>query len=284
LQHARAASVGLAAALSLLSALTGCEGTSDTIAIPREQAAADASTSIGDACPGPASADDGVVALYPFDGDEGRSQVADAVGDHNGSVQQGLVTTVAGPEGCGRAFAFGEQRYVVIDDSPSWDLEAGSIDLWLWLPAELTDHAGVLSRDQQNRDDPGHFTLFVDDAGHALARVQPASESGELDALPCSEAVLPREQWLHIGVNFGPPEVELYIDGELVEGLGPSTLRDECGQNGPFGIAGNDLPWVLGRATHHSEGILDTLELPATGFAVDHVRISSVRRDFAAFR
>jgi hypothetical protein len=271
-------------ALALVATLTGCQGTSDTIAVRREQSGTDAAAPIAGGCPGPGSADAGVVALYPFDDDEGRSQVADTVGGHNGSAQLGLVSTVEGPEDCGRALAFGEQGYVVIDDSPAWDLESGSIDLWLWVPAELTDHVGVVSRDQRDRDDPGHFTLFVDDAGHALARVQPASASGELDALSCSEVELPREQWLHIGVNFGPPRVELYLDGELVSGLGPSTLRDECGQDGPFGIAGNDLPWVLGRATHHSEGILDTLELPATGFAIDHLRISNRRRDFAALR
>ena len=60
------------------------------------------------------------------------------------------------------------------------------------------------------------------------------------------------------------------------------ALTDEwdCGQTGAFGIAGNDLPRVVGRTTFRSDGVLETLEFPASGCAIDHLRISSERRDF----
>ena len=272
-----------AATVALLVVSTACGGTSDTIAVPREQLEMVSEPATD--CPGPLAASEGVVALYTFDEDEGRAQVADAVGSHNGAVQLGLVTTVDGPEGCDRAFSFGaDDQYFVIDDSPDWDLEVGSVDLWLWLPAQLGDHVGVFSRDLNDRHEPGHFSLFVDTEGRAQVRVQPQDDSSDnsTDAVSCSAAPLPREQWVHLGVNFGPPAVELYVDGLLAQGVGAHALSDEwdCGQTGAFGIAGNDLPWVVGRSTFRSDDVLETLELPASGCAIDHLRISNERRDF----
>ena len=59
-----------AAAVALLAVSTACEGTSDTIAVPREQPEA-VPQPVPD-CPGPVVASEGVVALYTFDQDEGR--------------------------------------------------------------------------------------------------------------------------------------------------------------------------------------------------------------------
>ena len=79
--------------------------------------------------------------------------------------------------------------------------------------------------------------------------------------------------------------LELYVDGVLSDWAGQTPLDDEwqCGQSGDWGIAGNDLPWVIGRSTYQSDEVLGELELPATGAAIDHLRISRVRRDFASF-
>ncbi len=277
--------VAVAASLVLLGATVACGATNDTIALPTEhlETVPDAGTS----CPGPLATSEGVVALYTFDGDEGRSQVSDVVGGHNGSVQLGVVATVAGPEGCGRAFSFGANpQYIVIDDSPDWDMDVGSIDLWLWLPATLQDHVGVLARDLSGRDQPGHFSLFVNDQGRAIVRVQPQSADfdNSTDAVACSTALLPRQAWVHLGVNFGPPAVELYVDGVVGRWNGANSITSDwgCGQPGAWGIAGNDLPWAVGRATFESTGILEYLEFPAFGCAIDHLRISNRRRDFTA--
>ena len=262
-----------------------CGPSKDTIAVPRERADTlpDAATS----CPGPVTASEGVLALYTFDQDEGRAQVADVVGMHNGSVQLGLVVTTEGPEGCGRAFTFGsEGQYFVIDDSPDWDLEVGSVDLWLWLPAEQGDNIGVFSRDVTNRETPGHFSFFVDVDGRAVVRVQPqdASSDNSNDAVACSAAALPRQQWVHLAVNFGPPALELYVNGLLAAGEGANAIDSSwaCHQPGAYGIAGNDLPWVVGRSTFRSDATLETLEFPALYCAIDQLRISNQRRDITS--
>lgn len=270
----------------LQSLAIACGPTEDTIAIAREPP--ETPPEIVHDCPGPVTHSEGVIALYTFDQDQGRTQAADVVGNHNGSVQLGLVATVAGPGACARAFSFGpENRYIVIDDSPDWDLEAGSVDLWFRLPAELVDNIGVFSRDLDQRQAPGHVSLFVDIEGRAVLRVQPqdADFDNTNDAVSCSAAALPRERWVHFGINFGLPAVELYVDGALAVGEGTHAVADgwACAQPGDYGIAGNDLPWVVGRSTFRSGDVLETLEFPASGCAIDHLRISSERRDFAAW-
>lgn len=261
----------------------GCGTSTDTIALPRPVTQEPANE-----CPASRAADSGVVALYTFE-DEGGTQITDAVGGHDGEVLLGSAATSDGPEGCGRAFAFGDEaRYIVIEDSPDWDLEVGSLELWLWLPAESSDHVGVLSRDVNEREEPGHFSLFVDVEGRAVVRVQPEdNESGDdnfNDAVACSESPLPRESWVHLGVNFGPPEVELHVGGVRHDWVGTSAISDEwlCGQHAPWGLAGNDLPWVVGRTSFRSDDALETLEFPAVNGAVDELAISSERRDFAS--
>jgi hypothetical protein len=274
------------ALVALFTLSAACGSTNDTIALPRDPPQTVPDPNVN--CPGPMAATEGVIALYTFDQDEGSAQLADSAGNHSAALQLGVVTTVDGPDDCDRAFSFdaGGDPYIVIDDSPDWDLEVGSIDLWFWLPAQLTDHVGVFSRDVRERDEPGHISLFVDIEGHAQVRVQPEDDSSENlnDAVSCSVAPLPRERWVHLGVNFGSPAVELYVDGLLARGEGAHALSDEwfCGQSGGFGIAGNDLPWVVGRSTYRSSGALETPELPASGCAIDHLRISSERRDFAS--
>lgn len=262
---------------SSLIGSTGCGGTEDTIAVPRE---------LVQSCPGLVGSSEGVVALYTFDDDEGRARVTDSVGDHDGAVQQGLVTTVSGPDGCNRAFSFGDDQYFVIDDSPEWDMDTGSIDLWLWLPLQL-DHIGVFSRDLLNRHQPGHISLFVDSEGRGMIRVQPQDSASDdlTDAVLCTAVPIPREQWVHLGINFGPPALELYVDGSLAQFEGPTSISDEwaCGQAGSYGITGNDLPWVVGRTTFRSKEVLELLEFPATGSAIDSLRISNTRRAFASF-
>jgi hypothetical protein len=258
----------------------GCGNTKDTMALPR----AEKEVAVVE-CP-VADTSDGVVALYAFEGDEGGTQLLDSVGGHDATVLLGVVASADGPEGCGAAFAFGgEGRYFVIEHSPDWELEVGSFDLWVRLPASSSDHVGILSRDVNERAEPGHLSLFVDVEGRAVVRLQPMDDSSDNfnDAVACSETPLPRERWVHLGVNFGPPQVELYVGGELNDWEGTSAISDEwrCGQREPWGIAGNELPWVVGRSAFRSEEPLETLEFPALDAAVDQLRISSVRRDFA---
>lgn len=239
---------------------------------------------LGGICLEPWSDAEGVVALYTFDSDEGRVRIADQVAGFDGRVS-GMARTVDGPAGCDRALRFEAGQFLAINDSDRWELDVGSIDLWLWLPVELKGNIGVLSRDERVREEPGHLSLFVGADGRAqlLMQAKNRTDDHSADVVSCSAAPLPREEWVHLGMNFGPPQVELFVDGILADAQGAHTISDawSCGQPGDFGIAGNNLPWVAGASAIESNDELEDLVYPATGCAIDHLRFSSVRRNFA---
>jgi hypothetical protein len=211
----------------------------------------------------------GVVALYPFDPDVDSLDLTDVVGDHAGTIGGGMAEWVSGPAGCGTAIQFPAPVVGHLPDSPSWDLATGSIDLWIRAPSTPDYNDSVLSRDAGGTALPGHFLLDINMAGALSVRMQ--NEGG--DFYYCGETPLSVGRWVHVGMNFGPPEAELWLDGEIAEGCAGGTDR---------GIDGNDNPWVLGaNNANSSEGTSDIITNHLDGVALDHLRISSVRRDFS---
>jgi len=84
------------------------------------------------------------------------------------------------------------------------------------------------------------------------------------------------------GVRFGPPDLELWVDGvlatraELLVTDG-AWVASECGLPTTAGLAGNANPWVLGASTHDSD---EDLATPVDGHlvgAIDDLRISASR-------
>jgi len=233
------------------------------------------------------------VALYTFDADEGTGTVADVTGTHDGVLIGGSPGWVDGPPGCGPAIAFLEgvepKTYVEIPDSPDWDLAEGSISLWVryddTLPSPEMDRSpAILSRDASHSDLSGHLSLLLALDGRLAMRLQSISGTG---AIRCTEDPMPTNRWVHIGINLGPPRVELWMDGEPADRTDPvsvdmtGVLDLPCGDDEVLGIDGNDNPWVLGTGQYGSmEGVANnTWETLAPG-AMDHLRIESVRRDF----
>jgi hypothetical protein len=199
-------------------------------------------------CPGP---DSDVVALFSFDDGAGPT-FADETGAHQAEVVSGSVSIVAGPDGCGNAVAFpaaGEEAVIVVPDSPAFQLAAGSVDLWV-RAGSVAGRQGLASRDADGASLPGHFKIDLEE-GYVVVRLQQDNASYFL----CSDAPLLAGSWVHIGVNFGPPGAELWVDGVR-------ATRDEpveqipCGDLLTTGIDGNQNPWSLGAANSRSaEGL-----------------------------
>jgi len=231
-----------------------------------------------DGCPDGLDAD--TLALYDME-DLTGGVLRDLTGAHPGSFT-GAPQAVNGPPGCGSAVRFAGGAWALVPDAPEWDLEEGSVDLWVRPPAPSATGSvlGVLSRDADNTARPGHLSIFYAPDGRVGVRLQtPASH------MRCTEAAVPPGRWVHIGVNLGPPDMELYVDGVRQESTARFPLTEtivyECGTPTASGISGNDNPWTIGAS---SGGSVEGEAQPVGGFldggAVDQLRISRVRRAF----
>jgi hypothetical protein len=155
--------------------------------------------------------------------------------------------------------------YIEVSDSPDWQLDQGSISLWLRVDAcpARAPGQGLISRASSDRAETGHFGLFILPACSFAVNLTGDSDSIEVRA----NTALTPGQWAHVNVNFGPPGLELYLDGRLV-------ASDET----TLGTSGNHNPWVIGADT--SEANPGAATPPAhflTGAAIDLLRISSAR-------
>ena len=78
-------------------------------------------------------------------------------------------------------------------------------------------------------------------------------------------------RWSHFGVNFGPPGLELWVNGRAV---GFSSYAN--------GLRGNQNPWTVGVSNDSSvEGTGQPLWKPLRDADIDHLRISNRRLDFS---
>jgi Concanavalin A-like lectin/glucanases superfamily len=248
------------------------EADSSTDAASGEDAAPD-----GELCPAP---DDDTIALYRFD-DTG--DVSDDAGNNDGSLQGGSILAPEGLDGCNLAAGFPPQSesIMVVPNSDDFDLEVGSIDFLVRVP-EIGTELGIVSRDADDANQPGHFTILLDDTGRFVARLQ--ADSGQ-DVI-CSDSSAVPGQWHHLAINFGAPNAELFLDG--VEGNNSDTVTILGGQDFVCnelhleGIDGNDQPWVFGADNSTSgDGQTDQPRSFFTGGAIDHIRISRARRGFS---
>ncbi len=227
-----------------------------------------------------------MLGVYSFDAVP--VDAADESGDHDGAllgVATALATT-SGPSGCGAAIAFdpagtGDAAWIEIPDSPDWDLRRGSVELWVRPPA-AGGFAAILSRDAVGTALSGHLALFIEPDGTVWARLQ----SPGITAYRCAELPLTAGAWHHVGINFGPPDFELWIDGAdqtsatpLVSASGTDVRCGEARAN--FGIDGNDNPWIVGaNGARAPEGTGTPVTDFFVGGAIDELRIAPFRRNF----
>ncbi len=222
----------------------------------------------------------GILADYRFNDDAAM----DETGNHHGTIQGASVQSVdEGP--CASALAFtSPNTYIRIDDSPTWELESGSIDLWVRIP-ENNEVIGLVSKDAANSAEPGHFSLIQSTDGRIAVRGQTTTTS----SMVCSDAPVTAESWIHIGVNFGSPGNQLWIDGVPQNGTGSVFVSDgglaPCVGVLGLPIAGNSNPWVVGAsAIVSADGSAEPADGYLEGGAMAQFRIGSVRRDFSLIR
>lgn len=241
------------------------------------------------ACPGP---DADTVALYTFDNDNGTS-VTDAMEMHDGVLQEAPMTPVtASRAGCGDAMQFpdGQMVHVEVADSTDWDLTLGSLDLWVSPTDQPGVLRGIISRDAAMDLRSGHFALFqwtVPDGDIFVVRFQIPGDGG-LGTFLCSDEPVVPGVWTHVGINFGAPSVELWVDGVQSTFMRDLDVFGQIVTCNPQlvnrSIDGNDNPWGFGIDSSGSpEGTLESPGQPFQGGAIDHVRISRARRDFRPY-
>jgi len=251
----------------------------------------DASVDASFGCVFPGGSD--VVAHYTFDTDMG-SQILDETGAHHGTTEN-AVSHVDGR--CGQALTFQSGMgipHAHIRDHADFDLMEGSLSLFVRVPAH--DSYGIISRDWQGVEEPGHFGIYTSYEGHVVVRLQDIEIGrggfGSNAVWLCSDRPLRVGEWEHVGVSWGgDQDVQLWLGGE------PATLTDElpitwygggatidvpCGTTiRPHGIDGNSLSWILGaNASLRSTSLPNRLFVPFIDGAIDELRILRVRRDF----
>lgn len=202
----------------------------------------------------------------------------DETGTHDGRLEPGPAP-VAGPEGCGSALGFVGQGYGVVSSSTAARLETGALDFWVRFDGTPADAQGIISRDATGTTFPGHLTISRNCDDRIVVRIQ--AENDET-AYRCSDAPLVTGEWTHVAVNFGPPDVELLVNGvRATETASVAVCGNtwiDCTAPLPVGIAGNQNPFVYGASSVTSE---EGLATPVFAFfvgALDSVRLSATRR------
>jgi hypothetical protein len=220
------------------------------------------------------------VGLYRME-DVAQETFSDSVGSLDGIFVGATPTTVDGPPGCGQALSIVGAMFAVAPLSTAWQLEEGSIDFWVRLPSPPTDASGlgIISRDASGQEFPGHLTASYLSDGRVVTRLQ----SSTTEVIRCSEPLDP-DTWYFVGINFGPPDLELFIDGVRAENRGVWNTGGTvytCGEPLEIGLDGNNNPWVIGASAVGSNegGYTDTKDF-FSGGAIDELRLSMTRRPY----
>lgn len=140
-----------------------------------------------------------------------------------------------------------------------------------------------MSRDASGTVRSGHLGIYRDCQGYIIVRVQRADGP---DVYRCSDRPVAPDQWVHLALNFGPPALELYVDGSLSTNTSTTAVLWDCstpvacGAPASYGIDGNENPFVLGASSHNSlEGLATPTTRPLSG-QIDSFRLSRIRRSF----
>jgi hypothetical protein len=220
----------------------------------------------------PASVDPTTIALYAFNGNlsDSSSLHLDAM-DPNGAL--GFINT--GP--CGQALHIPRTGgdWATVGSNAAFEVTSGAVDFWVQFEELPSNRAfGVLSR---NAGGSGDLHLMLACDGTLVAEI--TGGGGEHFAL-CSNTAVSANSWHYVGINFGPPGHELWVDGQRASRGGSVGLFDQgCHTNVQCGTASTLVPsmasWVFG-AFDNAGSIGDA----AKGADLDELRISHARRSF----
>ena len=245
----------------------------------------------GQCAPASAYCDYGVdqwtVALYTFD-DLPTSSAADAAGNHPGTFVDGPASPTPGVNGCGGALATNGSTYLDSTHAPEFRLNQGAFETFVQIPNQIPslEPAPIFAKDNLGWDPDGQLALFITDEGRVVVR----SQNNRENRYRCSNAVYDPGTWLHVGVNFGAPDLALYINGERQSYTGNIVVDEaltnaSCGGD-PIttGLEQNALDLFIGANNWGVRPGIAPDERMGAGGAIDHFRISSIQRDFVSLR
>lgn len=203
----------------------------------------------------------------------------DVVGDHDARTAPGTTGSLEPPiPDCGRAYEARTNVTMTVTDSPDFDLTEGSLDFWALVPPPGVER-GIVSRDASGQALPGHLDVRFDDLDRVVVRMQ---DDTAVSTYRCSTAQA-EGTWVFIGINFGPPDLELFVDGTLAQEAtaNHNLVAQTCNAEVfTLGIAGNDNPWALSHSIINSAEGAATPAENALATGIDEFRLSRVRRSY----
>jgi hypothetical protein len=166
----------------------------------------------------------------------------DEFGNHNGTLNGGVVVGAAAVSGLGTSYEFdGVDDYVQIDDSAAFDVDNGTI-LLSFNADVISGNQALIVRDGNGYGGGGHFKILLNGNGGLTMRFQ--SDSTDYNFSSANNLITAGTDHT-IAFAFGDDGAKLYLDGNLV---------DSDVYTG--GLMSNDRPFVIG-ADHSSTNNTD---------------------------
>ncbi|MEM6423329.1 MAG: LamG-like jellyroll fold domain-containing protein, partial [Pseudomonadota bacterium] len=147
--------------------------------------------------------------------------------------------------------------FAYLEHDPAYQVTQGTIALWVRAD-NLDDEGAIVTKDQRNTGDGGHFRLVQEEDGKLFLRFAPGN--GESNKEWVTKApVLDEGVWHHIAVSFTEDGVTVYVDGDAIGNNQWQAVSGDVPNPGVYGeayILQNEEPWVFGadqRATELNE-------------------------------
>ncbi|MFB3105360.1 MAG: LamG-like jellyroll fold domain-containing protein, partial [Pseudomonadales bacterium] len=138
--------------------------------------------------------------------------------------------------------------FTEIAHDASYLLDDGTIQFW-FNTSDVTQTAGLFSKDSSGNDTGGHVSIELNAASHVTVRLQSTTTSYTIES---TTALTPGE-WHHVAFTFGSGGMQLYVDGEL-----EATNGYTGGLGTTSGGSGNAEPIALGAGTQTSGNLVTT--------------------------
>ena len=168
--------------------------------------------------------------------------------DNDVIYHNGVTLGAEGIDGDGSAASFdGYNNFVEIPYFDDLPLDRGSVQLWFNTP-DVNSRQGLFSK---NSNDDGTLAIWIEN-GEINVRLRSDDSSHNIR----SNFDLSVEEWRQVTLNFGPDEMELYVDGTLA-----GTSDHAGGLGTPSGGSGNSKSVIIGAiAEATGDGVANNLK------------------------
>ncbi|MEL6954687.1 MAG: LamG-like jellyroll fold domain-containing protein, partial [Pseudomonadota bacterium] len=164
---------------------------------------------------------------------------------------QALLNTEATTEGPGGAgtnalYFNGEDSFAYLAHDSGMNITQGTIAVWV-RPDDLGETSAIVTKDQKQSGEGGHFRLGHTDDGGLFLRM--AEGDGGSNHTWETGPLLSEGEWQHIAVNFTNMGVTVYLDGQAVPNNAWTATEGDVARPGGYMEAyllANDEPWVFG--------------------------------------